>query len=45
MTPHSSVPLVAWLLDGATSSLEPTALLDGLAQRLTEAELDLHRIE
>lgn len=44
MTQHRSAPLAAWLLDCATSSLEPAALLDGLAQRLTDAELDLHRI-
>lgn len=34
----------AWLLDPATSALDPPALLDGLAVRLAAAGLALHRI-
>lgn len=40
----SATTLLTWLLDPATSELEPPALLDGLAVRLTVAGLDLHRI-
>jgi len=39
-----SASLTAWLLDPATSALEPSALLDGLAMRLAAADFDLHRI-
>lgn len=40
----AAASLTAWLLDPATSALEPPALLDGLATRLIAAGFDLHRI-
>ena len=36
--------LFAWLLERTTGELEGTALLDGLASRLTGAGFDLHRV-
>jgi adenylate cyclase len=40
----SAATVSAWLLDPATSALEPQALLDGLGVRLVAAGLDLHRV-
>jgi adenylate cyclase len=42
-TPMSDA-IASWLLDPTTSALETPALLDGLAQRLAAADLDLHRM-
>ncbi|HQX25228.1 MAG TPA: adenylate/guanylate cyclase domain-containing protein [Pseudomonadota bacterium] len=40
----SAATIPAWLLDPATSALEPPALLEGLVARLGAADLALHRV-
>jgi len=43
MNEHAAA-ITRWLLDPTTSTLDPSALLDGLVARLATAGFDLHRV-